>query len=149
LGDLVFENNIGYCRQNIPLTQKELGKILGVSDSTVSGWETAKDTMPLEKMIIFCNLYNYSLDFLTGLSRKNEKYNRLEKVDMKEVGKKLKELRKNLKMSQTKIADECSISQSAYSNYEIGNHLITSLVIYTLCKNHKLSIDVLLGRKKK
>lgn len=145
----MFENNIQYCRQCIPMTQKELGYVFGVCESTVSGWETAKDTMPLTKMIRFCNLYDFSLDFLTGLSRKNETYEPIENIDLKMLGSKLKKIRKKLKLSQQQMADECSISQSAYSNYELGDRLITSLVIYTLCKNHNLSIDKILGRKKK
>ena len=42
------------------------------------------------------------------------------------------------------VADECMISQSTYSGYESGNYLITALVLYTICKNHKLSMDEIL-----
>ena len=44
-------------------------------------------------------------------------------------------------LSQQQIADECMISQSTYSGYESGNYLITALVLYTICKNHNLSLD--------
>ena len=43
--------------------------------------------------------------------------------------------------TQQQIADECMISQSTYSGYESGNYLITALVLYTICKNHNLSLD--------
>ena len=45
---------------------------------------------------------------------------------------------------QQQIADECMISQSTYSGYESGNYLITALVLYTICKNHNLSMDEIL-----
>ena len=47
-----------------------------------------------------------------------------------------------------KIAKECMISQTTYSNYELGIRLITTLSLYTLCKNHKLSMDEVIGKKK-
>ena len=50
-------------------------------------------------------------------------------------------------MTQKQIADECSISQTTYSNYELGITLITTLTLYTICKNHNLSVDQFLGRK--
>lgn len=70
----MIENNLKYCREELEMTQKELGYIFGVSKYTISGWETGKDTMPLSKLIKFCNLYDYSLDFVVGLVRKNIKY---------------------------------------------------------------------------
>ena len=33
-------------------------------------------------------------------------------------------------------------------NYELGNYLITTLSLYTICKKHNISADLLIGRKK-
>ena len=54
------------------MTQEELGLIFGVTRKTISGWENAYDNMPLPKMIRFANDYKYSLDYISGLSRKNK-----------------------------------------------------------------------------
>ena len=123
------------------MTQEELGYVFGVSKQTISNWENAYDTMPLKKLIKFCNLYNYSLDFVIGLTRKNKIYPKLKKIDKVTVGKKLKKLRKSLGLTQQKIADECSISRATYCHYEIGMNLITTLTLYTICKNYKISMD--------
>lgn len=45
-----------------------------------------------------------------------------------------------LGLTQQQIADECMITQATYSGYETGKFLITSLALYTICYNHKLSI---------
>ena len=145
---IMIENNLKYCRENEELTQKELGFIFGVHETTVSGWETGKDIIPLNKLVKFCSNYGYSLDFVLGLTRNNTSYSKINKLDKTRIGKNLKTLRKNLNLSQQDIADECSISQTTYSNYELGNYLITTLSLYTICKNHKISADLLIGRKK-
>lgn len=133
-------NNLKWCREELEMTQKELGYVFGVHESTVSGWETGKDIIPLKKLIKFCNLYNYSLDFVVGLSRQNDKHINIDKVDKKVIGNNLKKLRTKLNLTQQKIANECMISQTTYSNYELGLYLINTLSLYTICKKHKLSM---------
>lgn len=141
--NMMLNNNIKYCREELEMTQEELGYIFGVTGTTVSGWENNNDTMPLPKMVKFANMYHYSLDYITGLSRKNE-YTKIDKLDKKKVGEKLKSLRKELGLTQQQIADECMITQQSYSLYENGKSLVTSLVLFTICYNHKLSIDKIL-----
>lgn len=134
-------NNLRYCREEIEMTQKELGFVFGVHESTISGWETGKDTIPLRKLVKFCNLYNYSLDFVMGLNRTNKSYPKLKNINLKKIGNNLKEIRNSLNISQQQFADECAISQTTYSNYELGLYLINTLTLYTICKNHKISAD--------
>lgn len=143
----MLNNNLKFCRESLEMTQKELGFVFGVAESTVSGWENNNDIMPLTKLIKFCNLYNFSIDYVTGLNRTNIKYDKILKLDKVMIGKTLKNLRKKLRLTQQEIANECSISQTTYSNYELGITLITTLSLYTICKNHNLSMDLLLGRK--
>lgn len=134
------DNNIKYIREELEMTQDELGLVFGVTRKTISGWENAYDNMPLPKMVRFLNEYKYSLDYISGLSRKNN-YSILNKPNPVKIGKKLKQIRTNLQLTQQQIADECMISQTTYSNYEKGLYLITSLSLYTICYNHNLSMD--------
>lgn len=136
----MLNNNIKYCREELEMTQDELGFVFGVSRKTVAGWENNHDTMPLSKLVKFSNLYKYSLDYITGLSRSNNNYKEVKKLDKKNIGLNLKELRKKLGLTQQQVADECMITQATYSGYETGKFLITSLVLYTICYNHKISI---------
>ena len=140
---MILTNNIKYCREELEMTQEELGYVFGVKGTTVSGWENNNDTMPLPKMVKFANLYHYSLDYITGLSRKNE-YIPIKKLDKKEIGARLKDIREKLGLTQKQIANECMITQQSYSLYENGKTLVTSLVLYTICYNHKLSMDKIL-----
>ena len=134
-----------YAREELEMTQKELGYVFGVSQSTIAGWENAIDIIPFNKLIRFCNLYNYSLDYICGFTRRNIKYDEI-KTDKERIGKKLKELRKKLGLSQQQIADECGLFKSTYGNYEVGRYLINTMNIYIICKTYNISMDWLVGR---
>lgn len=136
----VFQNNLKYCREELEMTQKELGYVFGVSRYTVHGWENGHDSIPFNKLIKFCNLYGYSLDFVCGLSKKNTKCDPLN-INKEIIGNKLKKLRKQLKLSQQQLAKDCHISQTTYSGYEIGKYLINTITIYTICKTYNISMD--------
>lgn len=130
------------------MTQTELGYVFGVTKRTVSGWETAGDTMPLIKLIKFSNLYGYSLDYIVGFTRFNINYGNNAKCDKYAIGKRLKSLRLSLNLTQEKIAKACGISQTAYSGYENGHYLINTITLYTICKKNKISMDWIIGRSK-
>ncbi len=133
----MIENNIKFIREELEMTQQELGYVFGISGSTIAGWENNHDTIPLTKLVKLSNLYKYSLDYIVGLSRTNN-YKEV-KLNKKQIGANLKLIRVKLKLSQQQIADECMISQTTYSNYETGLYLINTLTLYTICLKHKLS----------
>ena len=145
----MINNNLKWCREELEMTQEELGLVFGVSRKTVSGWETANDAIPFNKLIKFCNLYHYSVDFVIGLSNKNMKCDIPIKTNKMDIGLKLKELRKNHNLSQSQFAKKCGLSQTTYSHYETGLNLITTTTAYSICKTYKVSLDWLCGRSDK
>ena len=138
--------NLKSCREEMEMTQTELGYIFGVSKATVANWENGYGVIPLKKLIKFSNYSNYSLDYICGLTRINHIYNNKEKANKEKIGKRLKEFRKHLSLSQQKFSDTCHIPQSTYSHYEIGYKLITTFNLYTISKTHNVSLDYLVGR---
>lgn len=142
----MIDNKLKYAREVLEMTQEELGYVFGVSRKTISGWETASNPIPFNKLIKFCNLYDFSLDFLMGLTRKNIEYNKQIKTSKKQIGKRLKTLRIKLKLSQEKFANKCGISQTTYSHYETGFNLITTTTAYSICKTYNISMDWIVGR---
>lgn len=144
----MFENNLKLCREELEITQKELGRIFGITRKTISGWENNNDIIPLPKLIEFCNLYNYSIDFVMGLTRNNIKCNQKITIDSIKIGKSLKSIRKELNLTQKEIANECGISNTTYSNYELGINLISTMTLYTICKKFNISAYELLTNEK-
>ena len=82
---------------------------------------------------------------LTGVSKVNN-YVELDKLDRVKIGNKLKRIRQKFGLTQETIASECMISQATYSGYENGKYLITSLCLYTICYNHKISMNDILKK---
>lgn len=96
----MIDNNLKYAREELEMTQEELGFVFGVSRKTISGWETVSNPISFNKLIKFCNLYNFSLDFIVGFTRKNIKYDGKIKTNKEQIGNRLKELRNSLNLSQ-------------------------------------------------
>ncbi len=136
-------------RENLDLKQIDLTDLFGVTYSTISGWETGKDTIPLKQLIKYANKYNYSLDYLLGLTDKNIEYKDL-KINLNTLATNLRKKRKQYGKTQQQIADIINTSQSSYAHYENARYLMPLNFLYNLSKIYDdLSIDEILGRKKK
>lgn len=143
---VMIDNNLKSCREELEMTQEELGIILGASKQTISNWETGYTPMPLKKLIRFANLYGYSLDYVIGFTRKNIRYNNKIKIDSNFIGKRLKKIREKYNLTQQSISDKCNIYQTTYNHYETGYSLIKIMPAYSICKTYNISMDWLVGR---
>ena len=140
--------NLRYTRENLGLKQKDLTTLFNVTYSTISGWETGKDTIPIRRLIVYANHFNYSLDYLFGLTRHNTNYEPLN-VDLELIAKNLRIIRKQNKLTQAELAKKLNTTQASYSHYENATNIIPTVFLYNLTKIYKpFSIDELLGRKK-
>lgn len=133
-------------REEKELKQREIAEILGVDRSTYAGWEIGKDTIPLRKLFALSNYYELSIDYITGLSEKNN-YKYIKNIEPKTVGNNLKNLRKKYNLKQRDIFTILNITSSSYSVYETGKVLIQTSFIYEIAKKYKISIDDLLLEK--
>ncbi len=57
------------------LEQEDVADLCFVSQQTVSGWETHRSHMSIDSIIILCNYYKVSSDYILGLPE----YPRLDK----------------------------------------------------------------------
>ena len=81
------------------------------------------------------------LDFVWNISIKIKKEINPEKCSIR-----LKELRKEKKLTQVKLAQSLNTSHSVISSYEKGKTLILTSFLYTICKKYNISADYLLGK---
>lgn len=131
------------------LKQKDIAEMFGVHFATVSGWETGKDTIPLERLIEYANRFNFSLDYLFGITKQNDtSYLPLE-IDLNVIAQNLRKVRKSHNLTQEDVAKRINTSQASYAHYENSVNLIPTTFLYNLTDIYKpFSIDKLLGRKK-
>lgn len=134
-------------REDLDLTQKKLAEKMKVKSNVYSKWEREIELMPLTRLNQFCNVTEVSMDYVTGLTLKKEKTNNIEVLDKKEIGKKLRQIRKSKNMSQQDMADFLKTSQSVISAYENGKVLILSAFIYQIAVKYQISLDWICGRR--
>ena len=142
-------NNFKESREILDIKQKDIAEFFNINYSTISGWETGKDTIPIRRLIEYANHYNFSLDYLFGLTRVNKNYYPVT-IDIEQVAKNLRLLRKQNQMTQEEVANKINTSQAAYAHYENNVNLIPTTFLYNLTQIYKpFSIDNLFGRKEK
>ena len=96
--------NLRNSRENMDLKQKDIAEMFGVHFATVSGWETGKDTIPLERLIEYANRFNFSLDYLFGITKQNDtSYLPLE-IDLNVIAQNLRKIRKSHNLTQEDVA---------------------------------------------
>lgn len=61
-------------REDKDLLQKDVAKLLGISQQYYSQYELGNYTMPVEMLITLSKEYNVSLDYLVGLSNIKSRY---------------------------------------------------------------------------
>lgn len=76
-------------RREKRLSQEELAKIIGTSQSSVGHLESGRRNIPQDKLLQLSKYFNVSIDYLLGISKSRKKYydlskdnivNRLEKI---------------------------------------------------------------------
>lgn len=140
--------NFKKSREEMELKQKDIASFFNLNFTTISGWETGKDTIPLYRLIAYANHYNYSLDYLFGLTNKNIQYSNII-IDLNLLAINLRNLRKKNHMTQIEVATRLNTTQAAYSHYENGIYMIATTFLYGLTKIYKsFSIDELFNRKR-
>lgn len=141
--------NLRESREILDKKQKDIAELFNVNFTTVSGWETGKDTIPLRRLIEYANHFNYSLDYLFGLTRTNNTNYMPLTINLDIIAKNLKILRKRHKLTQEDVAKKINTTQASYAHYENAVNLIPTAFLYNLTLIYSpFSIDELLGRKK-
>ena len=133
-------------RETYHLTQNDIAKILGITRGLYPQYEIADKIIPIYQINKLSNHFNISIDYLLCLVTK-ETYPQLKKEINKELlSSRLKEFRKEKKITQEKLAKELNTSHSVISSYEKGKTLIITSFLYTICKKYNISADYLLGK---
>ncbi len=139
-------DRIKLIREEQELTQKQMAEILNIKRPAYSLWEINKNIIPLYKLNQFCNTFSLSLDYIANLSDvRNRNLNYIE-IDIIEVGKRLKEIRKELKLTQEKLASKFNTTHSAISAYENGVTLIPTIFLVEFAKISNVSLDYFCGK---
>lgn len=142
----MYTNRLKEIRTLELTSQKDLANIIGISQNTYSEYESEYKIMPLKHLNEICNYFKVSLDYIFAFTCEKQYLNSNINIDSKIAGKRLKEFRKENKLTQVKLANILNTVHPTITNYENGKNLINTPFLYTICKKYKISADYLLGK---
>ncbi len=141
----MYKDRIKFLRERYGYTQKNIADILKIDRGLYAQYEIEYSIIPIKHLIKIANYFKVSIDYIFSFTDKMEKVIPKE-IDKKLSGKRIKELRKSLKLTQTEFVNHLNINQSTIAEYERGTNLIATYSLYSICKKYNISADYLLGR---
>lgn len=138
-----------FLREEKDLTQEQMGNIIGTKKFSISNWERGKEIIPLSKLNKYSNYFNVSMDYILKLSnsKKEPIINNNMELDKQVIGKNIKSIREENKLSQRDLAKILNTTHSAIWAYETGKVMILTAFAYQLCITFNVSMDWLCGKK--
>ncbi len=135
-------------REDNDISQEKMAEILKVNRSTYSLWELGINIIPLKYLCDFADYFNYSLDYVLGLTNNKSHKNLIKGLNLKTLGNNMKTIRLKHELSQENIADILDVTQACITRYEKGLICISTSNLYKFCKEFKISINEICGKEK-
>lgn len=136
-------------REDNDINQEKMSEILGVNRSTYSLWELGINIIPLKSLCDFADYFDFSLDYVLGLTNDRKSKSSIKGIDLKVLGNNMKLIRTKNNLSQENIAELLGVTQACITRYEKGIISISVPNLYKFAKEFKISINELCGKAKK
>ena len=128
------------------LTQEKLASDLNINRVQYNQYENNYNTIPIKHLNNIANFFDVSIDYILNFNKvKKYSFSALD-IDNMKSGIRLKEFRKENKLTQSKLAEILNTNQSVIANYERGRTPVATPFLYTICKKYNISADYLLGK---
>lgn len=140
-----YGERLKYLREEAGLTQKELASLININKDAYSKYEREALIIPLKHLNSLCEYFKCSFDYIFGFNNEFN-YSETKELDKYKAGTRLKEFRKNNKITQERLAHTLNTTHSVISDYESGRYLIATPFLYMICNKYHISADYLLGK---
>jgi transcriptional regulator with XRE-family HTH domain len=105
--ELMFQlgNRIKTAREEARMSQLQVGVALGVTDKTISGYESGRIAPPIDKLLVLADLFKKPITYFLGSDPREYKVSsrlRAVEVALRDIRKQLQEIKL---LSQTKDLD--------------------------------------------
>ena len=135
-------------REENNLKSKTIAETLKVHKSTYSQWEHNKIPIPTKRIIELSNFYKINIDYILYLTDKKINIDQKNTIDLISIGKRLKEIRKELNFSLRELGEKLNTAFSSLASYERGEVLVQRDILISLGKMSNCSVDWVLGKAK-
>ncbi len=142
----MYRDRLEELRENNNLKMREVSKILNLSIDAYGQYEREYYVFPIKHLNTVCNYFDVSLDYIFSFTDDKQYFNSKKDIDKILSGKRIRELRRELKYSQSMFADIMNSSYGTIAGYEKGRYIIATPFLYTICKKYGISADYLLGK---
>lgn len=146
---MISFNRLKDIREDNDINQEKMSEILGVNRSTYSLWELGINIIPLKSLCDFADYFDFSLDYVLGLTNDRKSKSSIKGIDLKVLGNNMKLIRTKNNLSQENIAELLGVTQACITRYEKGIISISVPNLYKFAKEFKISINELCGKAKK
>lgn len=136
-------------REDNDISQEEMAKILDVNRSTYSLWELGINIIPLKNLCDFADYFNYSIDYVLGISNNRLSKNLIKGLNLQKLGSNMKKIRIKHELSQENVANLLGVTQACITRYEKGIICISTSNLYKFSREFKISLNELCGKTKK
>ena len=143
---MIYSNRLKELREEKNISQQDIAKYLKIDNSLYAKYEKEYYVIPIKHLNTLCNYFNVSFDYIFGLTNKLNYKENINEIDSLKSGNRIKEFRKENKITQERLASELNMARSALANYERGRTVIATPFLYTICKKYQISADYLLGK---
>lgn len=140
-------NRLKDIREDNDINQMQMAEILNVKRSTYSLWELGINIIPLKNLCDFADYFNFSIDYILGLTNDKESANLIKGLDLVKLGNNIKKVRIKKELSQENVANMIGVSQACITRYEKGLIYISTSNLYKLAKEFNISLSELCGKK--
>lgn len=135
-------------REDNDINQEKMARILVVNRSTYSLWELGINIIPLKNLCDFADYFNFSIDYVLGLTNDYSNRNLIKGLNLKTLGNNMKTIRLKHNLSQENIADMLGVTQACITRYEKGLICISTSNLYKFSKEFKISMNEICGKGK-
>ena len=142
----MYAEKLKYIREEKELKQIDIAKMLQLDNACYGQYEREYTIIPIKHLIFLSDFYNVSIDYIFSFTKILNYDNVKNEIDKNLIGKRLKEFRKENKITQAKLATILNISRTTITEYERGTNIIATPFLYTICKKYGVSADYLLGK---
>ena len=140
-----YEITLKKLREEFHLTQEDVANFLHIDRKTYNHYEVQEKIIPIKHLISLSEYFNVSIDYIFGFNSVKQ-YDHINEVNKIYAGQRLKEFRKEYKLTQVKLANILNTTFSSIAFNEKGRNLIATPFLYTICKKYNISADYLLGK---
>jgi len=141
----MYKNRLKEIRENHNVTQATVAKAISISRGSYAPYENEDDIFTIKHLDLLSNYFNVSIDYLFEFND-TKNYDNNNSINLEKSVKRLKEFRKENKITQVKLAKMLNIANGTIANYECGRNFIATPFLYQICKKYHISADYLLGK---